>query len=395
MFRTGGKIPARKQAMGREVERLQYRGTFIRVDLGAIARNAETLAASVAPARMMAVVKANAYGHGLVPVAQTAVAHGASWLGVALPEEGENLRASGIREEILVLGAVNEKGAAASVRFGLTQTVFDSQRVIWLERAAREQGRIARVHLKCDTGMGRIGVRDGHELKAVLSALADAPHVRLTGAFTHFADADGDWPDYTLSQIAAFERMRKMLPPGLLIHAAASAAGARYPQARYDMVREGILLYGCQPAAGCPKVEPALSWHTELVYVKEIPAGACVSYGCTYHADTPRRIATLPVGYGDGYHRALSGRAQVLIGGVRCPVVGRVCMDQLMVDVTALPETETRIGAPAVLLGRQGSQEITAEELAAWADTISYEMLLAATARVPILYQRQTAKPGA
>ena len=295
---------------------MQYRGTFIRVDLGAIARNAETLAASVAPARMMAVVKANAYGHGLVPVAQTAVAHGASWLGVALPEEGENLRASGIREEILVLGAVNEKGAAASVRFGLTQTVFDSQRVIWLERAAREQGRIARVHLKCDTGMGRIGVRDEHGLKAVLSALADAPHVRLTGAFTHFADADGDWPDYTLSQIAAFERMRKMLPPGLLIHAAASGAGrhsALWLPAGGGMPEGGAGTFLAHGARVC-KGDPGRSLRQLWLY---LPRGHAPAHR---HAagGIRRRVSPGAVRQGPGAHRgrALPGGRPGLYGSI-------------------------------------------------------------------------------
>ena len=166
----------------------------------------------------------------------------------------------------------------------------------------------------------------------------------------------------------------------------ASAAAVRYPQARYDMVRQGIALYGCAPAAGGPPLRPALSWHTEIVYVKTIGPGDCVSYGCTFRANRETRVATLPVGYGDGYHRALSNRAQVLIGGKRCPVIGRVCMDQIMADVTDVPEEDCRIGAPAVLLGRQGDEEITAEELGAWAGTISYEMLLAPTSRVPVIY---------
>ena len=335
---------------------------------------------------MMAVVKANAYGHGLVQVAQVALAHGADWLGVAIPEEGETLRQAGVDAPILVLGAVNEKGAEASVRFDLTQTVFDPERVKMLEAAAARQHKMVSVHLKCDTGMGRIGVRTRAELEAVLDALKSAPHVRLTGAFTHFADADGEEADYSLEQIRAFDAFRALLPRDLLFHAAASSAGARYPAARYQMVREGIALYGCPCVKEMPPLIPALSWHTEIVYVKALPAGSCVSYGCTFRAEKEMRVATLPVGYGDGYHRALSGKGQVLIGGKRCPVVGRVCMDQMMVDVTALPETEARLGAPVTLLGRQGREEITAEELAGWAGTISYEMLLAATARVPVAY---------
>ena len=366
---------------------LQYRGTNIRVDLGAIAANTAVLRRATLPApHMLAVVKANAYGHGLAQVAKTALLHGADWLGVAIPEEGERLREAGVEAPILVLGAVTERGAEASVRNRLTQAVFDPARVRMLEEAAARLNMTADMHLKCDTGMGRIGVRTEHELQAVLDALKAAPHVRLTGAFTHFADADGDSDAYSLRQIDAFNRLTALLPKGLLIHAAASAASLRYPQARYSMTRQGISLYGCAPVPEAPELKPALSWHTEIVYVKDLPAGACVSYGCTYKAEKDMRVATLPVGYGDGYHRALSGKAFVLIGGKRCPVIGRVCMDQIMADVTDVPEEKLYLGAPAVLLGRQENEEITADELASWAGTISYEMLLAATARVPILY---------
>ena len=366
---------------------MQYRGTYIQVDLAAIAGNTAALRRSIAPAaHMMAVVKANAYGHGLIPVAKTALENGADWLGVAIPEEGEALRNAEVTAPVLVLGAVNESGAEASARFGLTQAVFDRERVRMLEKAAARLDTTARVHLKCDTGMGRIGVRSARELLAVMDEIDRSPHVALTGAFTHFADADGEDDDYSLRQIEEFEALRALLPPGILCHASASAAGVRYPQARYQMVRQGISLYGCAPVPEAPKVLPALSWHTEIVYVKTVPAGACVSYGCTFRAQRETRVATLPVGYGDGYHRALSGKACVLIGGRRCPVIGRVCMDQIMADVTDVPPNDCFLGAPAVLLGRQGKEEISAEELASWAGTISYEMLLAATARVPILY---------
>ena len=366
---------------------MQYRGTYIRVDLSAIADNTRALRAFVFPTpHMMAVVKANAYGHGLIPVAETALNNGADYLGVAIPEEGETLRKAGVRAPILVLGAVNRRGAEASAAFGLTQAVFDRERVRMLEDAAARLGVTAEAHLKCDTGMGRIGVRTVEEARDVLAEIERSPHVRLTGAFTHFANADGVSDAYSLEQIRAFEALRALLPRGITVHAAASAAAVRYPQARYDMVRQGISLYGCAPVEGGPALRPALSWHTEIAYVKTLPAGACVSYGCTYRTERITRAATLPVGYGDGYHRALSGKARVLVGGRRCPVIGRVCMDQIMADVTDVPENACRIGAPVVLLGRQGSEEITAQELASWAGTISYEMLLAATARVPILY---------
>lgn len=366
---------------------MQYRGTYIRVDLNAIAHNTAALRQSIGDTpHMMAVVKANAYGHGLIPVALTALEHGADWLGVAIPEEGETLRAAGIHAPILVLGGVNAKGAEASVRFGLTQTVFDEARVYQLEDAAKRLGSSASVHIKCDTGMGRIGVRTCEELQAVLRAIDACPHVRLTGAFTHFADADSTEDSYSLQQIAAFDAMRAYLPAGIICHAAASAAALRFPQARYQMVRQGISLYGCPPVADCPALSPALSWHTEIVHIKNVHIGDAVSYGCTFRAQRETKVATLPVGYGDGYHRALSGKARVLIGGIRCPVIGRVCMDQIMADVTDVAPEAAFIGAPAVLLGTQGKHSITATELAAWAGTISYEMLLAATARVPITY---------
>ncbi len=367
----------------------QYRGTYIQVDLDAVAHNVRLLKKETAKDRhMLAVVKANAYGHGIVQVARVALENGADYLGVAIPEEGETLRNAGITAPVLVLGGVNEKGAAASVKMDLIQTVFDTERIYMLEKAALEQHKTAQVHLKIDSGMGRIGVRSVEGVQAILEALEKCPHVQLTGAFTHFADADGEEENYTVQQMALFDEMTALLPKGIVLHAAASAGSARFAQARYDMVRQGIALYGCKAGKSTYKVRPALSWHTEIVYVKTIPAGACVSYGCTFEAKQETKVATLPVGYGDGYSRSLSGKAQVLVAGKRCNVLGRVCMDQIMVDVTALSDYELYIGAPVVLLGAQGEERITADEMADWAGTISYEMLMAATARVPVMYTK-------
>lgn len=367
---------------------MQYRGTYLEVDLGAIARNTAVLRQSIQPiSHMMAIVKADAYGHGSVAVANTALQNGADWLGVAIPEEGQKLREAGITAPILVLGLVNQAGAAASVRFNLTQAVCDELRVQWLEEAAAAQQKTALVHLKCDTGMGRIGVRTKEELLRVLQKIESCPHVRLTGAFMHFADADGKDNVYSNKQLATYREMIALLPKDLIIHAAASSAGSRYPEARFDMVRQGISLYGCPQVPETPPIEPAMSWHTEIVYLKTLPAGESVSYGCTYTTKRETVVATLPVGYGDGYHRAMSGKAQVLVNGQRCPVIGRICMDQIMVDVTDVPAEQVYIGAPVVLMGRQGAAEITAEEMGAWAGTISYEVMLAVTARVPVHYQ--------
>ena len=365
----------------------QYRGTYIQVDLDAIGHNARLLKKETAQdAHMLAVVKANAYGHGIVQVAKVVLENGADYLGVAIPEEGEMLRNAGVKAPVLVLGGVNEKGAAASVKMDLIQTVFDAERIYMLEKAAAQQEKEAQVHLKIDSGMGRIGVRSAREVQQILEALAACPHVKLTGAFTHFADADGQSESYTLMQMEKFEALARLLPEGIVLHAAASAGSARFKNARYDMVRQGIALYGCAAGNSTYEVIPALSWHTEIVFVKTIPAGACVSYGCTFTAEKETRVATLPVGYGDGYSRSLSGKAQVLIAGKRCNVLGRVCMDQIMVDVTELAEDEAVVGAPAVLLGAQGNERITADEMADLAGTISYEMLMAATARVPVMY---------
>lgn len=369
---------------------MNYRGTYIRVDLDAIAYNTRILKEATAKDRLMlAVVKANAYGHGLVQVAQVALENGADYLGVAIPEEGEQLRNAGIKAPILVLGGVNERGAEGSVRNDLIQTVFDVNRVYQLEKAAAAQQKNVSVHLKIDTGMGRIGVRSREEVDALLDAVNDCPHVQLTGAFTHFANADSEEDDYTQCQKGLFDELTAGMPKGIVLHAAASAAAARYPDTRYGMVRQGIALYGCKAGNSTLLVKPALSWHTEIVYVKKMKAGESISYGCTYTTQKETVIATLPVGYGDGYSRILSGKACVLIGGKRCPVVGRVCMDQIMVDVTGLNENEACVGAPVVLLGKQGTQQITADEMAGWANTISYEMLMAATARVPVIYSQE------
>ena len=207
----------------------------------------------------------------------------------------------------------------------------------------------------------------------------------LTGAFTHFADADGETETFTRRQLEKFLQMCEILPEGILLHAANSAAALRYPEARLDMVRPGIAMYGCPPVKTEVPLRPAQRWVTEAVHVKTIEKGDTVSYGRTFTAEKEMRVATLPVGYGDGYHRMLSNRGKVLIGGKFAPILGRVCMDQTMVDVTNIPEAVP--GAEAVLLGRQGENEITADQLGEWAGTISYEVLLAPTARVTRRYE--------
>ncbi len=357
------------------------RGACVRVDLSAIAHNVRTLKEMLCGVRMMAVVKANAYGHGLLPVARTAAACGADFLGVALPEEGAAIRRGGVNIPCLVLGNISEDGARLSARHGLVQTICDAAGVEIMQRVCEEENLRAQVHLKIDTGMSRIGARTQEEVKRVLQALEKANRVQLTGAFTHFADAGNE--ESVRRQLERFEMLAKTLPQGILRHAAASEAAIRYPWARLDMVRMGIALYGCEGE----QVRGAMRWQTRVAYVKEIQAGDRVSYGGDFRADKPLRVATIAVGYGDGYLRAFSGRAQVLLHGVRCNVLGRVCMDQTMVDVTQVPGVQA--GDEAVLLGSQGDDCITAHEMAEWAGTICYEALLLHAGRVPVMIENE------
>ena len=354
------------------------------IDLGVLRQNVRAIRRAVPEtAMLLAVVKADAYGHGAYQVAKTALEEGASWLAVALLKEAADLREKGIGAPILVLGAALPDEAVTAARLGVTLTVTDCGVAEALADALAGTGLTLDVHMKLDTGMSRIGVRNEAEVKALLSVLERRPELKLTGAFTHFADcdrADGDLT-FTRLQLERFRAMTDLLPGGIIRHCANSAAIHRLmPEAAFDMVRMGITLYGYPPVKTDMPVKPFMSWHTRVTYVKTAQAGDTVSYGRTWQAEKPTRIATVAIGYGDGYHRAMTGKARVIIRGKRVPVVGRICMDQLMADVTDLPEV--RPGDEVTLLGRDGDAVIDAEELAAWAGTISYELLLSATGRV-------------
>ena len=357
------------------------------VDLGAIRNNYRILADAVPKGvGVAAVIKADAYGHGLVEVAKAVLAEGAAFFAVALVEEGIRLREAGVTVPVLVMGAAMERAMEAALEHGLIQTVFDPHTVLRLEETARAMGRTAQIHIKLDTGMGRIGLQTLQEAKALQEALGRCPHVKATGIYTHFADADnpsgeGGMNAFSKAQLERFLEMKSCFDPGLLAHAANSAMSLLAPQACFGMVREGIALYGYPPVKTELPFRHALRWESEVVHVKEVQPGSTISYGCTFTAQKGTRIATVAVGYGDGYHRAASNRAQMLVRGRRAPVVGRVCMDQTMIDVTGIEGVQA--GDPVVLLGRQGEEEIDAGELAAWAGTISYEVLLAITPRVP------------
>ncbi len=368
------------------------------VDLDAIGNNYRLLAEALPPGvKVAAVVKADAYGHGMVEVAKAVLAEGAAFFAVALVEEGILLREAGTQAPVLVMGAAMERAMKAAVEYDLIQTVFDPATVLRLEEIAKALGKTTPVHIKLDTGMGRIGLQTDEEALALKEALAQCPHVRATGIYTHFADADnptcqGRMNDFSQVQLDRFVALKSHFDPGLLAHAANSAMSLLAPQACFGMVREGIALYGYPPVQTDLPFRHALSWESEVVHVKEVQPGCTIGYGCTFTAPGPMRVATVAVGYGDGYHRACGNRAWMLVGGRRAPVVGRVCMDQTMIDVTEIPGV--RVGDPVVLLGRQGSETIDARELAAWAGTISYEVLLAITPRVPREFTGKSAGPS-
>lgn len=366
------------------------RRNFVTIDLDAIRNNYTVLRRQVpAQVGVMPVIKADAYGHGMLKVAQTLAPLGAAGFAVALPEEGIALREGGIDGYVLVLGAAMPAAAREAVAHSLTQTVFDPDMIALLNKEAQRQHATALVNIKLDTGMNRIGLRTVEEAKAVAAALASAKHVKAMGMYTHFAVADEPLPDgqpnaYTLEQLSRFNELRACFPSDIPAHAANSAMSLLSPTAYFSMIREGISLYGYPPVKTALDFRPALRWVAEVVHTKDLRAGETIGYGRTFTADRDMRIATVAVGYGDGYHRMVSNRGWMLLRGQRAPIVGRVCMDQTMVDVTEIPDVTA--GDEAVLIGGQDGDFISAEELATWAGTISYEVLLAITQRVPRLY---------
>jgi len=366
-----------------------FRHNYCEIDLRAIRHNVGVMRSYLKDGEdFLAVVKANGYGHGAVQVARAALDAGAKMLAVAIPEEGVQLRQAGIDMPILVLGGIEEEAADIIAACNLTQVVFDEERILALERAGEKYDRKVCVHLKLDTGMNRIGVRSKEEVQQLVRLIDNLDHVELTGCFTHMATADEDFCEDTHAQIARFgalcEAIAEVHPGKITRHAANTASIFRYPQAHFDMVRGGIALYGYPPFAEDLGLKPAMRWVARAVYVKTIQPGDKVSYGGLFEAKKPTRVMTVPVGYADGYRRGLTGKGCVLVRGQRAPILGRVCMDQIMVDVTDIPEAQA--GDEVVLLGAQGNDMIDADEMAAWLSTISYEVICSPSARVPRVY---------
>lgn len=367
------------------------RPTYAEINLAAIRHNILQIRSRLLPdTEITAVVKANAYGHGAVPVSKAALAAGANYLAVAIPEEGLELRAAGITAPILVLGLTMPEQAELLVKNKLTASVCTHDQLNALRHAAHKLNTQARAVVKVDTGMHRIGLKPSQLLPFVRDMLT-YPGIELRGVFTHLATADADNKTFANAQLAAFNAaVSKVTSVGIalpFISAANSATIIDLPHGHFNTVRAGIIMYGLPPSSTMQQhlnLQPALQFKTKIVYIKQIEPGDAVSYGATYRASAPTFIATLPVGYADGYFRQLSNHSNVLIGGKRRPVVGRVCMDQLMVDLG--PVCDANIGDEAVLLGKQGTAIITADEIADLANTINYEVVCAISARVPRVY---------
>ncbi|GAB4575272.1 MAG: alanine racemase [Anaerolineae bacterium] len=362
--------------------------SYVEVDLAAIAANTRTVRGLLGPdVALIAVVKANAYGHGLVPCAQTMLQHGADWLAVSRVNEALALRAAGITAPVLTLGYAAPDEAEAAVRYGITLAVGDRPTVLALSRAAVALGRPAAVHLKVDTGMSRFGLLP-EEVVPFLCWLADQPGVRATGIFSHFATADNADKSFVHVQFAEFQRVLAAVEAAgfdlPLRHIANSSAIFDLPATLLDGARPGIVLYGLYPSADVRHdvpLRPALAIKSRVGRVRRIPAGASVGYDRTFIAPRPMTVALIPVGYGDGYPRLLSGEGEVLIRGRRARLVGRVCMDQCVVDVSHIPGVAQE--DEVVLLGRQGEESITAEDLARMARTINYEIVTSLLPRLP------------
>ncbi|MDR0362787.1 MAG: alanine racemase [Planctomycetota bacterium] len=363
--------------------------SWLEIDLSALARNIRAFRRLIGPGRMLlACLKADAYGHGAEMSAKTAAAAGADRIGVATILEGERLRAAGVGVPIQVLGASFPEEIRAAVQYNLTLSLHDGDMAGLVAVEAAHLGRTVPVHLKIDSGMGRLGVLPENAVR-VAGEIVAMPGLRLEGVFTHFADAAD--PEYSREQIRRFNAACADLESagvtGLIRHAASSSAAILLPESRFDMVRIGAGVYGYLAPRSLQEVfplDPVMIWRSPIIHLKDYPPGASLGYNMTFTTSRPTRIAVLPIGYADGYRRGYSNRAEVLIRGRRAPVVGLVSMDYTLVDVTGLDDLD--IGCEATLLGPSGGGMITPEELAEWGDTIPYCVTTALGSRLERVY---------
>lgn len=370
----------------------QYRNTWAEIDLNAVDANVKQIKQKLAnDTQIMAVVKANAYGHGAISVAKQALQSGATALAVALLEEALSLREAGIQAPILVLSWVPPESAPIAAEYDIALTVYQ---LAWLEAVPTEQlKQPLAIHLKWDSGMGRVGIRAKTELKAIIQLLHQKRHIHIAGVYTHFATADEANLAFYHQQNDSFvdfiTYLKTLWTDPIIIHSHNSAAAIRFPLQANQYVRYGIALYGLYPSAVVKESEaiqlqPVLSLHSRLIHVKPIQAGDTVSYGQEYMAKQSEWIGTVPIGYGDGWARSLQG-ASVLVDGKRCPIVGRICMDQTMIRL----DKSYPIGTKVTLIGKQQNNHISMDELAEHLGTINYEIACMINDRVPRIYTRE------
>jgi alanine racemase len=372
---------------------VEYNRVVAEVNLDAIAYNVKNIRAIINnETSIMAVVKADAYGHGAVEVAKVALYNGASALAVAMTDEGIQLRNHNINVPILILGYTPELKIEESVKYNLIQTVFTYEMACAISKVATKLGKIAQIHIKLDTGMGRIGFSASKESEDIILSISKLDHIEINGIFTHFATSDEMDKTFTYRQAEIFEQFSNALEKrGLYIpvkHAANSGAIMELPQFSFNMVRAGIIIYGMYPSEDVDKaklsLKPAMGLKTQISYIKNVDKDVSISYGRTYYTKEQSKIATVPVGYADGYSRLLSNCGRVLVKGSYAPIVGRVCMDQFMIDVTGIDDVN--IGDDVVLIGCQCDNTITAEEIANCIGTINYEVVCMIGKRIPRVY---------
>ncbi len=368
-----------------------YRPTFAEIDLGAILYNLRQIRNRVdKDIKIMAIVKADAYGHGMKEVSQAVARKGIDYFGVASLDEAATLREAGIKKNIIVLGAILPEEVEGVLRFNVIQTVSDLAIARLLSQLAQSKKRIIKVHAKIDTGMGRLGVWHKDAVNFV-KKLASLKNIKVDGIFTHFPSAEDD-KVFTRNQLRDFKSLiEELLRHGIDIpikHTSNSMAVIDFKDSHMNMVRPGLIMYGLHPRSDLAKklrLRPALRLKTKVVYVKPVSRGRSISYGRTYVTKKDTNIATIPVGYGDGYSRDLSNRGHVLIKGRRLPIVGRVCMDMSMVD--AGRSRTVKPGDDVVLIGKQGKDAVTVEEIARLSNTIPYEVVCNIGRRVPRIYK--------
>jgi len=371
--------------------RAALRPTAVEIDLKAISNNFKAIQTHVGNQLVMPILKANAYGHGLVRVGKHVQEIGAQMIGVAFLEEGILLREAGITTPILVLGGILGSQVPLFLEHDLTLTASSIVKLEQVEEAAKAAGKKAKVHLKIDTGMERIGVHY-YSAEEFLDASMNSKNVQIEGIFSHFANSDSADLTSAKLQIERFQEVthfyEKRSVPMPLRHMANSGAILQLPDSHLDIVRPGIILYGVYPSQSVEKsidLQPALSWKSKIVYFKVVKPNHPVSYGSTWQSDVNTRVVTVPVGYGDGYFRSMSGNAHVLINEVEYPIIGTITMDQVMVNIG---QDSAFNGDEVVLIGESGTKRLSVEDLAAWAGTIPYEILTNINTRVPRLYKQ-------